>query len=109
MDNKNTQLILAAINEIKVKVDSHDEQFEKINAKLASHDEHFDRIDEQYSSLSNCVTRMEKEHGDKIQILLERTSLLVEQHNEMIQALNHTNSKVNEHDVRIEILEEKVL
>lgn len=95
MDNKNTQLILDAIHEIKVKLDSHDEQF--------------DRIDEQYSSLSNCVTRMEKEHGDKIQILLERTSLLVEQHDEMIQALNHTNSKVNEHDVRIEILEEKVL
>ena len=123
MDDKTTKLILNSLNQINVKLDKHDEYFKAINSRLDKHDEcfkemrieldshneNFKIINDQLTSLGNIVTRIEVEHGEKIQIALEYISTAIKQHKEMQKTLNQMNSRLNNHEMRIEILEEKVL
>ena len=119
MDDKNTQMILNAIqstiqNAIK---DLEQSLTAKFDAKLdalekrltAKFDAKLDAMDEHVKHLSNLVTKMEIEHGDKIQLLLERTSSLIEQYDDSINMTDRLSSKYDNHEIRLQILEEKVL
>ena len=120
MDDKNTQLILNTLNEhkaiiearfdkIEAKLDSHDEKFDHIEARLDSYDKKFDRIEERLTSLENTVTFIEFDHGKKIDMLLEHVVILEEINKSIQEAIDKINSKLDNHEIRIEILEEKVL
>ncbi len=116
MDDKNTQLILNTLNEhkaildkIEAKLDSHDKKFDHIEAKFDSHDEKFDRIEERLTSLENTVTFIEFDHGKKIDMLLEHVVIIEEINKSIQEAIDKINSKLDNHEIRIEILEEKVL
>lgn len=134
MNDKNTQLLLNAINDMKTSIDrrfdsidtrldshdekldsintrldSHDEKFDSINARLDSHDENLKDIKQELTSLGNIVTRMEAEFGTKVQIGLEYASIAMEKFDNLQKSVNTINSKLDTHDLHIEVLEEKVL
>ena len=120
MNDKNTQLLLNAINDMKTSIDrrfdsidtrldSHDEKLDSINTRLDSHDENLKDIKQELTSLGNIVTRMEAELGTKAQIGLEYASIAMEKFDNLQKSVNTINSKLDTHDLHIEVLEEKVL
>lgn len=101
---------------IDKRFDAYDKKFDAIDKRFDTYDKRFDASEErsntiqnQLNSLENIVTRMEIEHGNKIQLLLEQTCFLIEQHKEIKESINELNSKFDNHEIRIQILEEKIL
>lgn len=155
MDDKNTQLILNAINNLDQKLTNFEhtttENFKQVNKRLDILEEdtkhlkqdtkqlqqdtkqlqkdtkHLKYITNQLNirltslegvasqlntrltALENLVTRMETVEGDRIKIALEHASISMEQHEQIIDSLNTSYSKLDNHELRIQILEEKVL
>ncbi len=134
MDDTNTQKILAAIEQINKNLEltrqEMNSRFEIVDSKFVAIDSKFDAIDSKFdavnsrfdvsdkqsqeilyrlTSLENTVTMIEAEHGKKIDIALEYISGAIQQHDEITETLNKINSKLDGHDVHIEVLEEKVL
>lgn len=123
MDDKNIQILLSAINSmlentmenklknmIKTEIETATKCFEQsINARLDDMQEQINHLSEEMHRLSNVVTRIEIEHGNKIQLLLERTSALIEQYDDSVTSTNTLSSKYDNHEIRLQVLEEKVL
>ncbi|MCI8352306.1 MAG: hypothetical protein HFJ58_01595 [Clostridia bacterium] len=135
MDDRNTQKILTAIEQINKNleltrqemnsrfetVDSRfdamhnemDSRFNtmhnEMNSKFDASNKQSQEILDRLTSLENTVTIIEAEHGKKIDIALEYISGAIQQHDEIMETLNKINSKLDGHDVHIEVLEEKVL
>ena len=63
-------------------------------------------LEERLTSLEHSVAVIEYEHGDKIQILLDSVTGILEKQDEMINSINYLKSKDYDHDVRIAVLEE---
>lgn len=105
MNNTNTQLILDTLKQYQAENEKH---FEQIDRHLEQHDNTFEEIKNQLNSLGNTVARIEYFIGDKAQIALEHASIAIEQHEEMKETLNTINSKLDKHDLHIEVLEEKI-
>ncbi len=99
----------AKFDSIDGKFDSIDGKFASIDAHLNSHDKYFKEIKEELASLGNTVTRMETELGTKAQIGLEYASISMEKFDNLQKTVDKINSKLNTHDLHIEILEEKAL
>ena len=134
MEDKNTLLILNMLHEnfekVFTKLDEHDKKFEKVFAKFDEHDKKFEKVfgkldehDKKFSEygtdikeikaqlhkLNNTVTKIEYEHDKKIQIGLEKLSMVIDKTDYMQESLDRINSKLDHHDIHIEVLEEKVL
>ena len=119
MNDANTQLILDTLKQYQAKNEKHFEQidrhlkqsdahFVEIDRHLKQHDNNFEEIKNQLNSLGNTVARIEYFIGDKAQIALEHASIAIEHHEEMKETLNAINSKLDKHDLHIEVLEEKI-
>ena len=76
---------------------------------MDAHDKRFEKIEKQLTSLENIVTRIEVEHGEKIQILFEQLSIISEKLDLTLEKLEKMNKIIDDHALRIEVLEEKVL
>ena len=148
MDDKNTQIILNAINTMKdsinlmqntigsmqntvgsmqntvgsmqsdinlikntmnKKFDDIDKRFDSIDEHLALHNEEFKNVKEELASLGHTTARIEAEIGTKAQIGLEYTSIAMEKFDNLQKTVNSVNSKLDTHNLHIEVLEEKVL
>jgi hypothetical protein len=59
------------------------------------------------TSLENTVTRIEHDHGEKLAFLCDNVKVNNEKHEEFEQRINTNESKIFNHNLRIEILEEK--
>lgn len=79
---------------------------EETNYRFNEIDSHFTKSDNRLTSLENIVTKMEHEHGEKLAFLCDNVKINNEKHEEFEQVLNKINSKIYDHDIRIEILEE---
>lgn len=101
--------INARLDLLDRRLDSHDENFSAINRRLDSHDENFKDIKQELTSLGNIVTRMETDLGCKTQIGLEYASISMEKFDNLQKTVDNINSKLDTHDLQIEVLEEKVL
>ena len=126
MSDENTQLILNTLKLYQDKNEEHfkqidkrfehiDEHFAKIDKRLDQNDKHFEQNDntfkeikDQLDLLGNTVARIEYFIGEKAQIGLEHASIAIDQHEEMKKDLARINSKLDNHELRIEILEEKI-
>lgn len=133
MNDENTQLILNTLKLYQDKNEEHfkqidkrfehiDEHFAKIDKRLDQNDKHFVEIDKHFEQndntfkeikdqldlLGNTVARIEYFIGEKAQIGLEHASIAIDQHEEMKKDLVTINSKLDNHELRIEILEEKI-
>ncbi len=97
------------LKQINSRLDSHNENFTQINSRLDSHNENFKQIKTELKSLGNTVTRIEYSIGEKAQIGLEYTSIAMQKFDALQKATVEINSKLNNHDLHIEVLEEKVL
>ncbi len=86
-----------------------DSKFDAVNSRFDVSDKQSQEILYRLTSLENTVTMIEAEHGKKIDIALEYISGAIQQHDEITETLNKINSKLDGHDVHIEVLEEKVL
>ena len=96
-------------NEYDKKFNEYDKKFNEYDKKFNIYDKKFDTIHQELTSLGNIVTRMEVEYGNKIQIGLEYFSIAMEKIDNLQNSVNEINSKLDAHDLRIQILEEKVL
>lgn len=62
-------------------------------------------INERLQSVENICTVIEKEHGEKLDLLLDYASANIEKHEEYDKKLEHFDNKFFDHDVRIGIIE----
>lgn len=85
------------------KIDNH---LSKINSHLAHVDSRLDGHDAQFISLGNALTKMEYEHGEKLAFLCDYVKINNEQHKKFEEKLDEISSKIYDHDIRIEVLEE---
>lgn len=94
---------------INRKFDNYDENFKQLNKRFDSQDKKFEELKSEFISLGNTVTRMEKNIGDKAQLGLEYASGAMKHFESITETLNKINSKLDKHDVHIEVLEEKAM
>lgn len=68
----------------------------------------FNCLEKRVDSLENTVTKMEHEHGEKLAALCDNITVNNEKHEEFSERLDRIESKLFNHDIRVEILEERV-
>jgi len=96
-------------NGIDSRLDKMDERFDGIDTRFDNNDDKVESIQLQLTALINTVTRMEVIEGERLQIALEHASIAIEQHESIMKSLDEINSKIDNHELRSQILEEKVL
>lgn len=94
---------------IDKKFDSIDKRFDSIDEHLALHDKEFKNVIKELTSLGHTTARIEAEIGTKAQIGLEYASIAMEKFDHLQETADNINSKLDTHDLHIEVLEEKVL
>lgn len=62
-------------------------------------------INKRLQSLENICTVMQKEHGEKLDLLLDYASANIEKHEEYDKKMEHFDNKLFDHDVRLGIIE----
>ena len=94
------------------KIDTHlnivDTRLDKIDAHLNIVDTRLDDHDAQFISLGNIITKMEYEHGKKLDLLLDYAKATMEKHEQYDKSLSQIDAKLFNHDIRINILENKL-
>lgn len=94
------------------KIDDHlaivDNHLDKIDIHLGIVDGRLDNHDAQFVSLGNIITKMEYEHGKKLDLLLDYAKANIEKHEQYDESLSQINAKIFNHDIRINILENKL-
>lgn len=68
----------------------------------------FDNLAIELQSIKNTVTIIEKEHGEKLAILLDYASSNIEKHEVYDKKFEVTESKLFEHDVRIAVIKDYI-
>lgn len=94
---------------IDKRFDAIDKRFDSIDGHLALHDEEFKNVKEELASLGHTTARIEAEIGTKAQIGLEYASIAMEKFDHLQETTDNINSKLDTHNLHIEVLEEKVL
>lgn len=65
----------------------------------------FDSLEKRVISLENTCTILEKEHGDKLDLLLDYVSANIEKHEKYDKNFELTKNTLFDHDVRLGIIE----
>lgn len=85
------------------------ENTKQLNARLdnieKTYDERFENFGERLTKIENIVTRMEKEHGEKLQVLFDYFVDQDEKHKDINLKIDNLEEKSNNHDTRIFALE----
>ena len=108
------ELIYNALLEFKKEVNERfeavDKRFETIDKRFDENDVNYDlrfkSIEERLSSLERITTKMEYEHGRKLDILLDYAQANIEKHAQYDQEFFDIHAQLFDHSNRIEILEE---
>lgn len=66
-------------------------------------------INQRLQSLENVCTVMQKEHGEKLDLLLDYASANIEKHEDYDKKIEHFDNKFFDHDVRLGIIESSSL
>ena len=103
-NKKRDELLLGMQNNLLEMQD----KLEVIHANIGSLDERFGVLENKVDDLSGSVILMEKEHGDKIQLLLDIASDPYKDYNIIKERVDSHKSRLYEHDIRIRVLESKV-
>lgn len=67
-----------------------------------------EETDNRLTSLENIVTKIEYEHSKKLDLLLDYAKGNIEKHATYDADITQINSKLFNHDIRIDVLEEKL-
>ena len=114
MENKELLLqILKNTEDLKTRLDKVEENTEKrfanIESKLENYNQRLDYIEknhgERLQNIENIVTRMEKEHEEKIQILFDYFVDQDSKNKRINSKIHRLFKKSDEHDTRIFALE----
>lgn len=81
------------------------ENTKQLNTRLdnieITYDERFENFSERLTKIENIVTRMEKEHGEKLQVLFDYFADQDEKHKDINLKIDNLEEKSNNHDTRI--------
>ena len=85
------------------------ENTKQLNTRLdnieKTYDKRFENFGEPLTKIENIVTRMEKEHGEKLQVLFDYFVDQDEKHKDINLKIDNLKEKSNNHDTRIFALE----
>ncbi len=67
-----------------------------------------DNLDNELVCLQNSFTKMEYEHSKKLDLLLDYANANIEKHEQYDKSFSQIDTKILNHDIQIEILEEHI-
>ena len=85
------------------RLDGIDERFDR---NEFSYNARFEAIENRLTALENITTKIEYEHGRKLDLLLDYAKASIEKHEQYDKYFLDIHTQLLEHDTRIEILEE---
>jgi len=83
----------------------HDELKSDMNAIYSELKKDINSINQRLQSVENICTVIQKEHGEKLDLLLDYASANIEKHEEYDKKIEHFENKFFDHDVRLGIIE----
>ena len=84
-----------------------DERFEKIDKRLDEHDKKFDNIEHILADIQRSIVLIEDQVMVKIPALFDGYAMHQEKQEIQEESINSLNRKVEDHDIRISILEQQ--
>ncbi len=83
----------------------HDELKSDMNSIYSELKKDINSINQRLQSVENICTVIQKEHGEKLDLLLDYASANIEKHEEYDKKIEHFENKFFDHDVRLGIIE----
>ena len=90
------------------KFDEYDKEFKFMHSKFDEYDKRFDGHDNELKNLSRSIARLEVDHGQKIDTLIDITSSILERLDSLEKKFELNSEELNKHSDHIWNLESKV-
>lgn len=94
---------------MEVRLEAMEDSLELMKASLGSMESQFVDIKKELRSLSARVTSMEKVHGEKLQAIFDIIKDPLEKAYAVREDVDSHENRLDEHDIRIRVLESKVI
>lgn len=106
VDSELVKLLSDWKEELKGNMDAmRDELKSDINSIYSELKKDINSINQRLQSVENICTVIQKEHGEKLDLLLDYASANIEKHEEYDKKIEHFENKFFDHDVRLGIIE----
>ena len=89
------------------KFDEYDNEFKFMHSKFDEYDEKFDEHNNELRNLSKSIAKLEVEHGQKIDTLIDITSSILERLDSLERNFKSNNEELDKHSDQIWNLESK--
>ena len=92
-------------SEINHRLDTFKQELTNFKSEI---NHRLDNLDNELVCLQNSFTKMEYEHSKKLDLLLDYANANIEKHEQYDKSFSQIDTKILNHDIQIEILEEHI-